>query len=67
MRHRVTKVIDFCYGHRLLDYQGQCRFLHGHNGRLEIDVESDGLDALADGRATYTHSGGQRLLIKLCA
>jgi len=44
MPHRVTKSIDFCYGHRLLDHDGQCRYLHGHNGRLEIDMEAEALD-----------------------
>jgi len=34
----VTKTIDFCYGHRLLHYDGKCRHLHGHNGRLEVDI-----------------------------
>ena len=42
--HSVTKTIDFCYGHRLLNYEGQCKYLHGHNGILEIDVESTLLD-----------------------
>jgi len=42
--HRITKSIDFCYGHRLLDHDGQCCYLHGHNGRLEIDVEAEALD-----------------------
>jgi 6-pyruvoyltetrahydropterin/6-carboxytetrahydropterin synthase len=42
--YKVTKHIDFCYGHRLLNYDGQCRHLHGHNGRVEIDMESDKLD-----------------------
>ena len=42
---RVTKLIDFCYGHRLLNYEGQCRHLHGHNGRVEVDLESEILDA----------------------
>ncbi len=41
---RVTKQIDFCYGHRLLNYSGPCRHLHGHNARLEVDIESDKLD-----------------------
>ena len=45
-QHRVTKTIDFCYGHRLLDYGGKCRNLHGHNGLLEVDVESNELDEL---------------------
>jgi len=43
--HKVTRTIEFCYGHRLLDYQGKCRFLHGHNGLLEVDVEGEGLDS----------------------
>jgi 6-pyruvoyltetrahydropterin/6-carboxytetrahydropterin synthase len=42
---KVTKHIDFCYGHRLLNYEGQCRHLHGHNGRVEIDIESEKLDS----------------------
>jgi len=41
---KVTKHIDFCYGHRLLNYNGQCRHLHGHNGRVEVDVEAGKLD-----------------------
>ena len=27
----VTKRIEFCYGHRLLDYDGICKHPHGHN------------------------------------
>lgn len=42
--YRVTREIDFCYGHRLLDYDGKCRFLHGHNGRAIITLESSALD-----------------------
>ncbi len=44
--HGVKKVIEFCYGHRLLDYDGKCRNLHGHNAQLEIEVDSGGLDRL---------------------
>jgi len=44
MPYQVTKSIAFCYGHRLLGHDGQCRYLHGHNGRLEIDVETESLD-----------------------
>ncbi len=43
--YRVTREISFCYGHRLLNYSGKCRFLHGHNGTAEITLESDQLDA----------------------
>lgn len=41
---RVTRQIDFCYGHRLLNYDGKCRFLHGHNGRAIIVIEAEKLD-----------------------
>ena len=41
---RVTREIDFCYGHRLLDYAGKCKYLHGHNGRAVITIESEVLD-----------------------
>ena len=43
--HTVTKRIDFCYGHRLLNYAGPCKNLHGHNGLLEVDVRAESLDA----------------------
>ena len=42
---RVTREIDFCYGHRLLNYDGKCKYLHGHNGRAVIAIESPKLDA----------------------
>lgn len=41
---RVTQEIGFCYGHRLLNYSGKCRNLHGHNGRAVIELEGDTLD-----------------------
>jgi 6-pyruvoyltetrahydropterin/6-carboxytetrahydropterin synthase len=42
--YRVTKRIDFCYGHRLLDYDGVCKHPHGHNALAEIEVRTDALD-----------------------
>lgn len=41
---RVTREIDFCYGHRLLNYDGKCKYLHGHNGRAVIAIEAPELD-----------------------
>ena len=41
---RVSREIDFCYGHRLLNYNGKCKYLHGHNGRAIITIESATLD-----------------------
>jgi 6-pyruvoyltetrahydropterin/6-carboxytetrahydropterin synthase len=42
--YQITREIDFCYGHRLLNYNGKCRFLHGHNGRAVIKIASETLD-----------------------
>lgn len=42
--YRVTREIHFCYGHRLLDYEGKCRHLHGHNGTAVITLEAPSLD-----------------------
>jgi 6-pyruvoyltetrahydropterin/6-carboxytetrahydropterin synthase len=44
IQYQIVKVIHFCYGHRLLNYEGKCRNLHGHNGKVEIELESDELD-----------------------
>ena len=42
--YSVAKRIDFCYGHRLLDYDGLCRHPHGHNAVAEIEVRTETLD-----------------------
>ena len=44
--YQVTREIQFCYGHRLLNYKGKCKNLHGHNGLAVITVESKQLDEL---------------------
>lgn len=41
---RVTQEIPFCYGHRLLAYQGKCGRLHGHNGLLRVTLSQERLD-----------------------
>jgi 6-pyruvoyltetrahydropterin/6-carboxytetrahydropterin synthase len=43
---QVTRELRFCYGHRLLEYDGKCRHLHGHNGRAVITLQAPSLDAL---------------------
>jgi 6-pyruvoyltetrahydropterin/6-carboxytetrahydropterin synthase len=43
--YSVTKRIEFCYGHRLLDYDGVCRHPHGHNGVAEIEIHTGTLDS----------------------
>ncbi len=42
--YRVAREIEFCYGHRLLNYEGKCRHLHGHNGKAVIVLEAQALD-----------------------
>ena len=41
---RVSRQLEFCYGHRLLDYEGKCRHLHGHNGTVQITLQEARLD-----------------------
>ncbi len=43
--YTVSESIEFSYGHRLMDYEGKCRNLHGHNGRAEILLRAEALDA----------------------
>ena len=42
--YQVSREIDFCYGHRLLNYEGKCRWLHGHNGRAVVTLEDQRLN-----------------------
>jgi 6-pyruvoyltetrahydropterin/6-carboxytetrahydropterin synthase len=44
--YRITRELHFCYGHRLLDYDGKCSHLHGHNGVVVLTLEAPNLDAL---------------------
>lgn len=44
--YTVTETVYFCYGHRLLGYEGKCVHMHGHNGKVEIELEADALDRL---------------------
>src|SRR5258708_2961847 len=41
---KVTKEIQFCYGHRLLNYDGKCRYFHGHNGKVVVELSAESLD-----------------------
>jgi 6-pyruvoyltetrahydropterin/6-carboxytetrahydropterin synthase len=42
--YSVTKRIEFCYGHRLLEYDGICKHPHGNNALAEIEVRTGTLD-----------------------
>ena len=43
--YKVKKEIHFCYGHRLLNYDGKCAHPHGHNGKIVIELEVAKLDS----------------------
>ncbi len=42
--YKVHKSFDFCYGHRLMDYDGPCMHPHGHNAKVEILLKGETLD-----------------------
>ncbi|MDD5544166.1 MAG: 6-carboxytetrahydropterin synthase [Acidobacteriia bacterium] len=42
--YKVTKELHFCYGHRLLNYQGICMHPHGHNSKVEVELTLSDLD-----------------------
>src|SRR5512137_2857185 len=42
--YSVSKRIEFCYGHRLLEYDGICKHPHGHNATAEVEIRTDSLD-----------------------
>jgi 6-pyruvoyltetrahydropterin/6-carboxytetrahydropterin synthase len=43
--YSVTKRLEFCYGHRLLEYDGKCKYPHGHNAVVEVEIRSQTLDS----------------------
>ena len=53
--YQVVKEIHFCYGHRLMNYDGKCAHPHGHNGKIEIELAAPKLDAA---------QRGERILLK---
>jgi 6-pyruvoyltetrahydropterin/6-carboxytetrahydropterin synthase len=44
--YRVTEELRFCYGHRLMEYEGPCARLHGHNARVQIELSATTLNRL---------------------
>lgn len=44
--YTVTRELSFSYGHRLLNHEGKCARLHGHNGLLRVTLESESLDRI---------------------
>lgn len=41
----ISRDFTFCYGHRLLNYDGKCRNLHGHNARVRVVLSGETLNS----------------------
>lgn len=48
-RYTLKIVTDFASAHSLRDYPGECRNLHGHNWKVEVEVTAHELDNLGMG------------------
>jgi 6-pyruvoyltetrahydropterin/6-carboxytetrahydropterin synthase len=44
--HAITVTIPFSAGHRVLGHSGKCRFIHGHNYKAVVTLETSKLDEL---------------------
>ncbi len=42
--HVITKEVFFCYGHRLLNHAGKCRYPHGHSVKAAISIRRESLN-----------------------
>jgi len=43
--YKVKKIFHLAYGHRLLNYNGKCENLHGHNGVVEVSLKAAELNS----------------------
>lgn len=43
-QYTLKILADFASAHTLRDYPGDCRRMHGHNWKLEVEVEANRLD-----------------------
>jgi len=44
--YTLRVLTDFASAHTLRDYPGQCANLHGHNWKVEVEVEATSLDEM---------------------
>jgi len=44
MKYSVKKIFEIAYAHRLLNYNGKCENLHGHNAKIEVIIETKKLN-----------------------
>ena len=43
--YKIKKTFHLAYGHRLLNHNGKCKNLHGHNGVVEITLAAAELNS----------------------
>jgi 6-pyruvoyltetrahydropterin/6-carboxytetrahydropterin synthase len=48
-RYTLKVVTDFAAAHQLRGYPGECSRLHGHNWKLEVEVQATELDDIGMG------------------
>mgnify|MGYP006269895901 CR=1 FL=1 len=48
-RYTMTIRTEFAAAHWLRDYDGPCNRLHGHNWKVDVEVDASGLDELGMG------------------
>ena len=48
-RYTLKIATDFAAAHTLRDYPGECSRMHGHNWKLEVEVEATALDSIGMG------------------
>lgn len=44
--YTLKVITDFAAAHSLRDYPGDCRRLHGHNWKVEVEIQAASLDKL---------------------
>ena len=47
--YTLKVTLDFAAAHQLRDYPGECSQLHGHNWKLEVEIEANALDDMGMG------------------
>jgi len=43
---QCTRILEFDAGHRLINHESKCKYLHGHRYKIEISFYADHLDQI---------------------
>jgi len=63
-RYTLKILADFASAHTLRDYPGDCKRMHGHNWKLEVEVTATGLNEHGMGMDFKTIKTANRELAK---